>query len=134
VEGDRCRRETLLRYFGDPAAAAAEGPCCDVCEPDLVPAPVSLARVMPTGSVDDLDSAIVEVVVTARPPVGRTRAVEILRGGRSKVVAQYAYDGLPGYGCFSHLRSDEVLGRVDELLHAGRLRSTGGRFPKLHAA
>jgi hypothetical protein len=29
---------------------------------------------------------------------------------------------------------DEVLGRVDELLDAGRLRSTGGRFPKLAAA
>jgi hypothetical protein len=27
-----------------------------------------------------------------------------------------------------------VLGRVDELLDAGRLRSTGGRFPKLAAA
>jgi ATP-dependent DNA helicase RecQ len=134
VEGDSCRRDTLLRYFGDAAAGAAAGPCCDVCEPDLVPAPVNLARVMPTGSVDDLDSAIVEVVVTARPPVGRTRAVEILRGGRSKVVAQYAYDGLPGYGSFSHLRSEDVLGRVDELLHAGRLRTTGGRFPKLRAA
>ena len=33
-----------------------------------------------------LDAAIVEVVTSARPPVGRTRAVEILRGGRSKVV------------------------------------------------
>jgi hypothetical protein len=60
--------------------------------------------------------------------------VEILRGGRSKVVAQYAYDGLAGYGSFSHLRSDEVLGRVDELVSDGRLRSTGGRFPKLRAA
>jgi ATP-dependent DNA helicase RecQ len=86
---------------------------------------------MPAGSVDDLDSAIVEVVVTAQPPVGRTRAVEILRGGRSKVVAQNAYDALRAYGSFSHLRSADVLGRVDELLHAGRLRSTGGRFPKL---
>jgi ATP-dependent DNA helicase RecQ len=84
--------------------------------------------------VGDLDSAIVEVVVTARPPVGRTRAVEILRGGRSKVVAQYAYDGLPGYGAFSHLRSEDVLGRVDELLQVGRLQTTGGRFPKLRAA
>jgi ATP-dependent DNA helicase RecQ len=134
VEGDHCRRETLLRYFGDPAAGAPEGPCCDVCDPDLVPAPVTLARVMPAGSVGDLDSAIVEVVVTARPPVGRTRAVEILRGGRSKVVAQYAYDGLPGYGAFSHLRSEDVLGRVDELLQVGRLQTTGGRFPKLRAA
>ena len=51
----------------------------------------------------DLDDAILHIVGCAQPPVGRTRAVEILRGGRSKVVAQYSYDGLPGYGAFSHL-------------------------------
>jgi ATP-dependent DNA helicase RecQ len=82
----------------------------------------------------NLDEAIVEVVCSARPPVGRSRAVEILRGGRSKVIAQYAYDGLPTYGAFAHLRSADVLGRVDELLASGALRSTGGRFPKLRAA
>ncbi|HEV2770042.1 MAG TPA: RQC domain-containing protein, partial [Solirubrobacteraceae bacterium] len=82
----------------------------------------------------DLDDAIVGVVRSARPRVGRTRAVEILRGGRSKVIRQHAYDGLPGYGTFDHLTSAEVLGRVDELLAAGRLRSTGGAFPKLEAA
>jgi ATP-dependent DNA helicase RecQ len=82
----------------------------------------------------DLDDAILEVVRAARPSVGRTRAVEILRGGGSRVIRQNSYDGLPGYGSFSHLSSNEVLGRVDELLQAGRLRSTGGRFPKLRAA
>jgi ATP-dependent DNA helicase RecQ len=66
--------------------------------------------------------------------VGRTRAVEILRGGRSKVIGQHSYDALPVYGAFAHLRSDDVLGRVDQLLAAGALRSTGGRFPKLQAA
>jgi ATP-dependent DNA helicase RecQ len=71
-------------------------------------------------------------VGAASPPVGRTRAVEILRGGRSKVVAQYAYDRLAGYGTFAHMRSAEVLARVDQLLENGTLRSTGGRFPKLH--
>jgi ATP-dependent DNA helicase RecQ len=60
--------------------------------------------------------------------------VEILRGGRSKVIAEHAYDGLPVYGAFSHLRSADVLGRVDQLIAAGTLRSTGGRFPKLRAA
>jgi ATP-dependent DNA helicase RecQ len=60
--------------------------------------------------------------------------VEILRGGRSKGVVQNAYDDLAGYGAFAHLRSEDVLGRVDELLSAGTLRSTGGRFPKLAAA
>jgi ATP-dependent DNA helicase RecQ len=82
----------------------------------------------------DLDAAILDVVVSAAPPVGRTRAVEILRGGRSKVIGQNAYDRLAGYGAFAHLRSSEVLGRVDQLLETGTLRSTGGRFPKLRAA
>ena len=86
------------------------------------------------GGRGDLDSAITRVVSTARPAVGRTRAVEILRGGRSKIVVQNAYDGLPDYGAFAHLRSEDVLGRVDELLAAGTLRSSGGRFPKLRAA
>ena len=39
-------------------------------------------------TADALDGAILAVVGAAEPPVGRTRAVEILRGGRSKVVLQ----------------------------------------------
>ena len=66
--------------------------------------------------------------------MGRTRAVEILRGGRSKVVEKYSYDGLPHYGAWSHLPGPAVLERVDALLAAGTLRSTGGRFPKLEVA
>ncbi len=89
---------------------------------------------LPADGALALDAAIVDVVVSARPPVGRTRAVEILRGGRSKVIAEHSYDGLTVYGSFAHLRSADVLGRVDELLQAGTLRSTGGRFPKLRAA
>jgi ATP-dependent DNA helicase RecQ len=140
VDGQECRRARLLAHFGDRSGGAAEGPCCDVCDPSLVPDAGSGGDPTPTAAplagtvAADLDRAILDVVLSATPPVGRTRAVEILRGGRSKVVAQYAYDGLDGYGTFSHLRSQEVLGRVDELLTAGRLRSTGGRFPKLRAA
>jgi ATP-dependent DNA helicase RecQ len=87
-----------------------------------------------SGDAGTLDEAILELVGTARPPVGRTRAVEILRGGRSKVIAEHEYHQLPEYGLFAHLRADDVLGRVDQLLHQGTLRSTGGRFPKLRAA
>jgi ATP-dependent DNA helicase RecQ len=90
-----------------------------------------LAAVNTPRSRDGLDAAILEVVRTATPAVGRTRAVEILRGGRSKVIASYGYDELGPYGQFAELRADEVLGRVDQLIGAGVLRSTGGRFPKL---
>jgi ATP-dependent DNA helicase RecQ len=146
VEGSRCRREGILRHFGDSTQPAPLGPCCDVCDPALVPAAPEPARradrrgaQMPqrpvaAGDIGDLDEAIIETVASAQPEVGRTRAVEILRGGRSKVVAKYSYDGLPHYGAYAHLKADAVLERVDALLTAGTLRSTGGRFPKLEVA
>jgi ATP-dependent DNA helicase RecQ len=131
VEGSSCRRAAILRHFGDRAAPRADVPCCDVCAPDLVPpavAPVAVPGGPPPG---DLDAAIVDVVTGAQPAVGRTRTVEILRGGRSQVVRKNAYDGLPAYGTFAHLRAEDVLARVDELLGEGRLVSTGGAYPKL---
>ncbi|MSW96599.1 MAG: ATP-dependent DNA helicase RecQ, partial [Actinobacteria bacterium] len=151
VEGDECRRAVVLRHFGDAAAPAAEVPCCDVCAPQAAVGDVagieaaagsakgrsrggSAPARRPAGPPVDaglLDEAIFEVVASARPGVGRTRTVEILRGGRSQVVARNGYDGLPAYGAFSGLRADDLLARVDELLDEGRLVSTGGRFPKL---
>jgi ATP-dependent DNA helicase RecQ len=50
------------------------------------------------------------------------------------VIEQHSYDGLPSYGTFAHVRRADVLARVDAMLAAGRLRSTGGRFPKLQPA
>jgi ATP-dependent DNA helicase RecQ len=147
VEGSRCRREGILRHFGDRSAPAPTGPCCDVCDPELAPAPpppparrpvrrpAQLAhRPAGEGELGALDEAILDVVASAQPEVGRTRAVEILRGGRSKVVQKHSYDGLPHYGAWSHLTNAAVLARVDALLTAGTLRSTGGRFPKLEVA
>jgi ATP-dependent DNA helicase RecQ len=149
VEGTGCRRRALLAHFGDQSDGLGSGVCCDVCDGPRAPWAAAAAFGSPRRSrapgdraradrgvvpAPDLDRAIVEVVGSARPPVGRTRAVEILRGGRSKVIVENAYDGLAVYGAFAHLRSDDVLGRVDELLADGTLRSTGGRFPKLRAA
>ena len=156
VEGSGCRRAALLAHFGDRSRAEPSVACCDVCSPEAAapspaaPAPVGTgarasarlgtstrASARSRGDsvgAGNLDDAILEVVVSAAPPVGRTRAVEILRGGRSKVIVEHAYDRLAAYGAFAHMHSSEVLGRVDQLLEAGTLRSTGGRFPKLRAA
>jgi ATP-dependent DNA helicase RecQ len=138
VEGGECRRAALLRHFGDGTAPRTdEGvPCCDVCDGSWIPAEAAASRARPArpggaSPPGELDDAILSVVGQAEPPVGRTRTVEILRGSRSKIVQRNAYDGLPAYGTFDHLTSGEVLARVDQLVSAGRLRSTGGAFPKL---
>jgi RecQ family ATP-dependent DNA helicase len=152
VERDGCRRVAIQRHFGDRsnATVGAGVPCCDVCAPDALPAWSRSAMVVaprsaagrelagapggvraPAPPAIELERAIVEVVVSARPAVGRTRAVEILRGGRSRVIAEQHYDELELYGAFATMSGAEVLSAVDALLRRGVLRSTGGRFPKL---
>jgi ATP-dependent DNA helicase RecQ len=148
VERQQCRRRALLTHFGDRSEPTPLHGCCDVCDgavpewaseafgrrtaPRSGPSRAS-ASGAPVAPPEELDDAIVSVVRTARPSVGRTRAVEILRGGRSKVIVEHAYDELPEYGSFAHLRTDDVLGRIDEMLGVGTLASSGGRFPKLRA-
>ena len=146
VEGSTCRRTGILRHFGDHNPPAPDGPCCDVCDPGLAPPPPpsvsqgasgrrQLAqRPVAAGAVAELDDAIVEVVALARPSLGRTRAVEVLRGGRSRVLLKHGWDGLPHYGTFGHLAGASVLARVDALLDAGTLKSSGGHYPVLEAA
>jgi ATP-dependent DNA helicase RecQ len=159
VEGDACRRLAIQRHFGDRSTPhVAPGiACCDVCDPAALPAaptapahagrepaggvarPRGPARARPASTTSasseapgpELDRAIVELVLSARPSLGRTRAVEVLRGGRSKVIVANGYDSLELYGAYAHLSSAETLTRVDELIERGVLRSTGGRFPKL---
>ncbi len=157
VESGGCRRAQIQRHFGDRGAptVAAGVPCCDVCAPASAPqpptavaqrsgrpasaaqrpgkvtAPDPVVRLRTDPASGDLDRAIIAVVTAARPPVGRTRTVEILRGGRSKLIERNGYFALDHYGTFAHLRAGEVLARVDALLAAGTLRSTGGSFPKL---
>jgi ATP-dependent DNA helicase RecQ len=91
------------------------------------------ARPVAAGEAAALDEAIVEVVALARPALGRTRAVEVLRGGRSSVLLKHGWDGLPHYGTFAHLSAPTVLERVDALLEAGTIGSSGGRYPVLEA-
>ncbi len=136
VEDGACRRERILRHFGDRSqpAAAPGVPCCDVCDPAWVPAVPSARAARPGAApAGDLDAAIFAIVEGATPQVGRTRTVEILRGGRAKALLRNSYDGLPEYGTFDHMTAGQVLGRIDELIAAGRLRTTPGAYPKLQA-
>jgi ATP-dependent DNA helicase RecQ len=140
VDDDACRRKAILRHFGDNSEPAPTGRCCDVCDGPLAIASRrgngARAAAGPDrpGARADLTDSILTVVREASPSVGRTRVVEILRGGRSKVVLKHGYDGLPGYGDFHDWTSEDLLAEVDGMLDAGRLASTGGRYPKLTVA
>ena len=131
VEGARCRRRGILHHFGDRTDPTPTGPCCDVCDSGLVAAAPAVVRQSVLAPAVDLETAIVDVVARAVPGVGRARAVEILRGARSKPIVKHSYDGLPGYGAYRDLRGEDVLAAIDALVSAGRLRLSDSRHPKL---
>src|SRR4051794_12687216 len=126
AESESCRRTAILRHFGDESSPQVEN-CCDVCAPEVRP----VAPPPPREVIEALDDAIFSVVRSARPQVGRTACVEILHGARSKKIKENSYDGLGAYATASHMRRGDIMTRVDELIEAGRLASTGGKFPKL---
>jgi ATP-dependent DNA helicase RecQ len=162
VESAVCRREAVLRHFGDPDASAGGNPtvpCCDACEPEILPdagvppghgrdagrresaGARSAARRLTGGArtLDEdlaaaVDASIVEVVGEAQPPIGRTRVAEVLRGGRSRRLVDHGWHGLPAYARHADLRAVDVLERVDVLLEAGTIRSTAGSYPVLELA
>ncbi len=128
-----CRRRAILRHFGDnadPAERPDGAACCDVCDGGLAPElpPPSLE------AVADLDDAIVSVARSARPAVGRTTCAEIIHGARTKKIERNSYNGLPAYGTSTQMRRADILARVDELIEAGVIRTSGGPYPVLQAA
>ena len=130
VESDGCRRERILRHFGDRSRPHPSGPCCDVCQAGLVP---ELPPPDPV-SVASLDEAILSVAQTASPRVGRTTCAAIVHGARTQKIHKNSYDGLPAYGASAHLRRAEILERIDELIGDGQLATSRGPYPVLSVA
>jgi ATP-dependent DNA helicase RecQ len=135
VELNDCRRRAILQHFGDhaePEERPAGVSCCDACAPaaglvpELPPPPAEL--------IESLDGAIVAVARGARPAVGRTTCAEILHGARTKKIERNSYDGLPAYGSSSNMRRADILARVDELIEAGVVQTSGGPYPVLQVA
>ena len=122
-----CATSATRREPGERPEGAA---CCDVCDEGLAPElpPPSLE------AVADLDDAIMSVARSARPAVGRTTCAEILHGARTKKIERNSYDGLPAYGTSAQMRRADILARVDELIDAGVIRTSGGPYPVLQAA
>jgi ATP-dependent DNA helicase RecQ len=136
VEDDGCRRARVLRHFGDPAAPTTDPgvPCCDVCDPSLVPASPSRALSHAnagTAKHETIEAAILSVVRAARPSIGRTRVAEVLRGGQAKALLRNGWDGLPEYATYAHMTSSTVLTKIDAMVDDGRLEKTDGPRPVL---
>jgi RecQ family ATP-dependent DNA helicase len=123
AEAETCRRETVLRYFGDAAPPRPNVRCCDVHEP-----PAGHAPPAPAVDPDRLVEVVVEIATTAAPSVGRAGLDGIARGLDAY---RDRYGEHPLFGCASRLRPPQVRAAIGAAIAREELRSTEGRYPLL---
>jgi len=132
AEADRCRRQSILDHFGDPAPPEAAR-CCDVCleaaaappPPDEIPAFDALP--MPAR----IALGLLDAVRRLPFPIGRLTMARILTGSKAKGMDRRAYTNSPYFGRLSFLSQDDVDGLYRQLVASGHLKVVGGDRPVL---
>jgi ATP-dependent DNA helicase RecQ len=104
-EAPRCRRQTLLAYFGD-----ASDPCghCDLCAdpPELIDGTVLAQKAM-------------SAIARTGQRFGLEHLVNVLRGGDTDKVREHGHDALPTFGVGADLTRPQWMGVFRQLFAAG---------------
>jgi RecQ family ATP-dependent DNA helicase len=131
-EAERCRRLQILAHFGDPAAPAASGRCCDVCDPDPELA-AAIARAPGAGRRRGAPGARLPSAASGGPaaspaievPEEQFEALRVWRMGRA--------EGKPAFTVASDATLRELIHRrpadLDELIG---VRGIGPSFCERH--
>ncbi len=120
-----CRRDAILRYFGEEIPAGGCGRC-DVCRTsgkpgdgprELTPDELTVVRKVLSG------------IARARGRCGRGRVIGMLRGSRSQDVAELGFTSLTTYGLLRDWTRDELQQLFDELEADGSIQQIGDKYP-----
>lgn len=113
----KCRREALLRYFGENYQ---QNPCagCDVCLSQFEQI---------DGTV--LAQKILSCVFRLKQNVGVRMLVDVLRGSKNQQLVSRGYDELSTYALLEEMSEQEVRYYIDSLIHQEYLMISEGEYP-----
>ena len=136
AETNACRRHVLLDHFGDKdKREVSPQECCDNC---IERAETASAVQPSTTAVNDVASLsqaergaliVLDTVAKLELEVGKGKLAQILKGSTSSEIERYK--GSRNFGKFISLRISEIESLVDQLMDAGYLKQTGGKYPVL---
>ena len=113
-----CRRQTLLRYFGE----VLDQPCgnCDNC-------------LEPVETWDGTEAAQMALSAAYRTGqrFGVNHLIDLLKGERTDKIAQFRHDQLPTFGVGAHLDKDQWRSVYRQLVARGYLRVAVDQFGAL---
>ncbi len=134
AEATTCRRQILLKHFGDPARPEARV-CCDNCLTSRKAAQKATEAIGDYASLPPQSRTALVILDSVRRltrQVGVGRLDEVLRGSKARAMAQFGYEKHPYFGRLAAYRSDEVQGFIKQLVTARYLKTAGGSRPVLN--
>ena len=126
----RCRRDAILRYFGEPIP---QKPCgrCDRCG-------TTVGGALPPRPLQASEAIVVRKILSgvarARGRCGRGRVIDMLRGSKSQGVVELGLHNLSTYGILQEQSRRGLEEIFDQLEAEGCLRRSGDRYPLIYIA
>lgn len=116
-ETTRCRREHLLRYFGETFTGVPCG-ACDAC-------------LQPDEFIDgrEIAETVVNCISGLPGAFGIRYIADVLTGSRSSRVLANGHQDLPVYGSGSKYSRDEWSSFIRQLIATGYLDQSSGKYP-----
>ena len=131
-ESDSCRRQTLLRYFGEPwpkvlSPSNGESSKCDACD-NCVQAPVE------SRDATEISQKILSAVLRTGEAFGAAYVIDVLRGSRKERIVENHHDDLPVHGIGRDVSVDSLRECFRLLQKKGYLEKTEGDYPTLRVS
>ena len=117
-ESNKCRRQTLLEYFGEILPEACGN--CDAC-------------LQPKSTFDGTEAAkkLIACVLELNQRFGTNYAIDVLMGSRNKKIKQNHHERLKVHGSGREFTKDQWKDLASEMINTGLLDVSGARYPVL---
>ncbi len=126
ILANTCRRNMILEYFGEKDISGVCG-VCDVCTSAVVFGEEERTE----DRFEKYHHLILKCVAELDGKFGRTTITDILRGAKTKRVAQFRLYEIPSYGTLADSSRDALLHVIDSMLGLGWLAKTDALHPSV---
>ena len=128
AESNACRRQMILKHFGD--ASTAEAPeCCDNCQNREGTSSHGKVEEMTHGERAPL--IILDCIRRIRLRVGRGKLSQILHGSKAQDILKYHHEKNAYYGQLAALKQSDIDVLIGQLIERGYIKVIGGEYPVL---
>ncbi len=117
-EGNKCRRQTLMEYFGEDLST----PCgnCDTC-------------LRPKNTFDGTEAArkLIACIQELNQRFGTNYVIDVLTGSKNKKIKQNRHEKLKAHGSGKEFTKEQWRSLASEMLNTGLLEVSGAQYPLL---